>query len=400
LIEAGYPSMKAVMPERLIHLKRLVAINRTITTSLDFEEALRLVAASGAELVGADSCLVLLRGQDDFLHIRAAQGVDPAAQARFVGSMEESVVDELRTFLGIEASRSIAATPIMSERTVQGILVVIRDAPLNPEETWLLSALADQAAISLGNARLHEKVISHEAQLKGETERSYKLAKELEELVHTVAHDLRAPLRAMTGCGELLLEEYREQFQTGRGREYLVRIASGARKMDGLIHDLLTYTHLSRAELHLESVDLEGAISEVLSELQAEIDSRQGHVRVESPHLTVLAHRNILVKILGNLISNAVKFVDPGRKPLVEIRSELLGQVVRVSVQDNGIGIREEYLERIFGVFERLNRAEEFTGTGIGLAIVRRGVERMGGRCGVESTSGQGSRFWIELRSA
>ena len=210
--------MKATLPESLTLLQRLAAINRTITTSLDFERALGLIAESGLELVGATACFVLLRDQAEVLHVRAARGVDPVTVASFVGSMEESVLEDLRQFLGLAKSKCVSASPIMSEKTVQGILIVVRDAPLDGEETWLLSALADQAAISLGNARLHEQLISREAELQTEVARSLELTKELEALIHTVAHDLRAPLRTMTGCGELLLDEYEEQFQAMRGR--------------------------------------------------------------------------------------------------------------------------------------------------------------------------------------
>jgi signal transduction histidine kinase len=392
--------MKDAIPSNRTLFRRLAAINRTITASLGFEEALGLIAGSGVELVGAASCLVLLQEGEEALRICAAQGVDPAVAARFVGPMEESVLGRLQEYLGLARSQNIAAFPIMSDLRVQGILVVISDAPLTEEETWLLSALAEQAAITLGNAHLYETLISRETKLQDEVARSRKHAGELEELIHSVAQDLQARLQTMTGSGKLLLDEYGEQFLSGRGREYLVRIASGARKMESLIQDLVAYSHLARAELNLEYVDLEGAVLEALAGLETEIKSRGGLLRVESPPFKVLAHRGTLVRILGNLLSNAVKFVSPGEQPRVGVKAELLGEVVRVSVLDDGIGISEADLGRIFGVFERLNQAEEYRGVGIGLAIVQRGIERMGGRCGVESKLGKGSRFWIELRGA
>lgn len=391
--------MKNAVAENLTLLKRLATINRTITASLDFEQSLSLIAESGVELVGATSCLVLLRERDERLRIRAAQGVEPSVVADFIGPMEESVLADLRRMIGLPESQSLAAAPIVSDRMVQGVLVVVRDTPLDSEETWLLSALADQAAITLGNARLHEKLLSREERLHEEAECSRQLVRELEELIRTLAHDLRAPLRIMTSCGQLLLHDYGEQFAAGKGRDYLARIASGAQTMDALIRDLLTYSNLARQELRLDPVKVEEALSEALLELRTEIADRN-LVRVEPPLFSVLANRGVVVKILRNLLSNALKFVRPGDTPSVAVRADVLGKFVRVTVSDAGIGIREEYLERIFGVFERVNRAEDYPGTGIGLAIVRRGVERMGGRCGVESTPGKGSRFWIELRGA
>ena len=105
----------------------------------------------------------------------------------------------------------------------------------------------------------------------------------------------------------------------------------------------------------------------------------------------------MLVQTIVNLLSNAIKFVAPGIEPRVTVRAEQRSGVVRLWVEDNGIGIASAYYDRIFGAFERLNRMEDYAGTGIGLAIVQRGVERMGGHCGVESVPGEGSRFWIDL---
>ena len=107
-----------------------------------------------------------------------------------------------------------------------------------------------------------------------------------------------------------------------------------------------------------------------------------------------------MIKVLRHLLSNAIKFVRPHDVPWVEVKAEALAGFVRVSVSDRGIGIHEKYFGRIFGVFERLNPAEDYPGAGIGLAVVRRGMERMGGRCGVESKPGEGSRFWVDLREA
>jgi len=391
--------MKGLVTEDPTHLKRLVAINRTITASLDVEQALRLIARSGGDLVRAASCLVLLRDSDDCLRIREAQGIPFARVAGFSGPMEESVLDDLRRFLQLSDSSSLSAAPIMADRMLQGVLVVVRDGPLDSEELWLLSALADQAAITLGNARLHQEVRSREARLQEEGVRSRKFVLELETLIKTLAHDLRSPLRSMTGCGELLLQEYGEQFLAGRGREYLDRIAAGARKMDTLIQDLLTYSNLAGGEPLLEPVDLETAVSKALGELKP-LTAGPELVRIVPPLLRVHANPDVLVLILRNLLSNALKFVRPGEVPSVTVESERVEEYVRVSVSDAGIGIGEQFLGRIFGIFERLNRAEEFPGTGIGLAIVRIGMERMGGRCGVESKLGEGSRFWVELREA
>jgi signal transduction histidine kinase len=120
-------------------------------------------------------------------------------------------------------------------------------------------------------------------------------------------------------------------------------------------------------------------------------------VTVEGPLPSVRAHEETLVRGVANLLDNALKFTPSGVTPRVRVSAETIGDTVRLTVADNGIGIAAEHQSRVFGIFERLNRMEEYPGTGIGLSIVNKGVERMGGRVGVESAPGQGSRFWIEL---
>jgi signal transduction histidine kinase len=136
------------------------------------------------------------------------------------------------------------------------------------------------------------------------------------------------------------------------------------------------------------------------SQLESDISARNATIRARSELPVLKAHRVTLVQILSNLLSNAIKFVAPGVDPTVEVRTEERDGVVRVWVEDNGIGIDGTHAERIFRMFERLHGAEAYPGTGVGLAIVRKAVERMGGRVGVESETGSGSKFWFELAKA
>jgi signal transduction histidine kinase len=222
--------------------------------------------------------------------------------------------------------------------------------------------------------------------------------RELNSFAYTVAHDLRAPLRAMTGLGQLLKEEYAWRLDSV-AKDYLGRIEDAARRMDQLIEDLLDYSRLARESIEFEPVDVGALVPEVLWRFAQEFQDRGARVEVLGALHPVLAHRVVLAQVLSNLISNAVKFVAPGTRPEVRIRSTEAGGHVRLWVEDNGIGIAREYWDRIFGVFQRLHSVADYPGTGIGLAIVKRAVERMGGRVGVESQQGKGSRFWIELRS-
>jgi len=220
---------------------------------------------------------------------------------------------------------------------------------------------------------------------------------ELEAFTYSVSHDLRAPLRAMQGFAEALLEDCRDKLDD-LGREYADRIICAATRMDTLIQDLLTYSRVSHNELELQMVEAEYIVAQALHQLDQAVRESGAKIDLQPRFFSILAHQGTAVQVACNLISNAIKFVAPGLTPHVRIRMEQLGEYGRLWVEDNGIGIAPEFHQRIFRVFERLHGSEKYPGTGVGLAIVRKGIERMGGRVGVESAPGQGSRFWADLR--
>jgi len=217
---------------------------------------------------------------------------------------------------------------------------------------------------------------------------------ELEAFSYSVSHDLRGPLRAVSGYAELLAEDYLPQLADEVARDCVLRIGASARQMNDLIEDLLAFSRLAREKVECGPVDPADALAQALGQ----ITLGNAELCRDEAFPTVLAHPVLLSQALVNLLSNAIKFVKPGVRPKVRIRGEANGERSRIWVEDNGIGIAPEYHERIFMVFERLNPQSGYPGTGIGLAIVRRAVERMGGKCGVESALDRGSRFWIELR--
>jgi PAS domain S-box-containing protein len=221
--------------------------------------------------------------------------------------------------------------------------------------------------------------------------------KQLEAFVYTIAHDLRAPLRSMEGFSTMLLEQAGEALNE-RCRDYALRIRHSAQHMDALLMDLLGFSRASQQRIELSPVPLESAMQIALSNLEQEIQTTQARVEATGPWPSVQAHEPTLVQVLVNLVSNALKFVRAGVPSLVRVHAEPQGEFVRVFVEDNGIGIKPEHHEQIFRLFTRLEGGR-YPGTGIGLAIVQKGVERMGGRVGLESTPGQGSRFWFDLRA-
>jgi signal transduction histidine kinase len=222
---------------------------------------------------------------------------------------------------------------------------------------------------------------------------------ELEAFGYSISHDLRAPLRAMQGFSQALLEDCGDRLDA-MGREYAERIVAGAKRMDELIRDLLAYSRVSRAELKLVRVPLTPVAHSALAELSGALRARNASVHVDEPLPTVMGHPATLSQVLTNLLGNGLKFVPPERTPELRVHAERHNGQVRLWVEDNGIGIAPEHQARIFRVFERLHSNDDYPGTGIGLAIVRKAVERMGGQVGVESSLGHGSRFWVELQTA
>jgi signal transduction histidine kinase len=200
----------------------------------------------------------------------------------------------------------------------------------------------------------------------------------------------------MQGFAEALVDDCGTQLDE-MGREYAGRIISAATRMDLLIQDLLTYSRMSHVELELQPLDLESVIAQALHQLEVPIREANAEISQQKPFPRVMAHHGTAVQLVCNLISNAIKFVTPGLRPRVTLRTEQCQHVVRLWVEDNGIGIAPEFHGRIFRVFERLHGVDKYPGSGVGLAIVRKAAERMQGRVGVESALGQGSRFWIEL---
>lgn len=220
--------------------------------------------------------------------------------------------------------------------------------------------------------------------------------KELEGFCYTIAHDLRAPLRAMEGLTTLLLEDYSNSLDD-RAREYGERIRAAASRMDQMIQELLAYSRLTFVEFKPQPIRISRALKDAVSQIAWDLEQRKAVVTIKRSNHQVLGHYTMLVQVFVNLISNGAKFVAEGTQPRIAIRDERRGDCIRIWFEDNGIGIAPEHQARIFRIFERLHGRENYAGTGIGLAIVEKAVSRMNGSVGLESDPGRGSRFWLEL---
>lgn len=219
----------------------------------------------------------------------------------------------------------------------------------------------------------------------------------IDAFTYTVAHDLRAPLRALDGYAKALRDECAGELQAD-GREYVARILAAAHRMDELVSDLLEFWRLTRMREPRTTVDANAILDRVLASLSLDIEAAKARIEREVRLPMVHGHSECLYKALCHLVGNALKFAPPDKHPRVQIGCERRNGFVRVYVKDNGPGIAPEYHGRIFRVFERLR--EDKPGTGIGLSIVHKCAELMGGRAGVDSKPGDGSCFWLELKSA
>lgn len=303
----------------------------------------------------------------------------------------------------LSAQGKCIRVPLVSDEILLGELTLFLAATTAWSEEYqsIVAEVANQLAIALRQAQFRTQIQQEAEELEQRVvERTLKLQaanQELESFAYSISHDLRAPLRAIQGFAQAFLEDYGDRLDD-LGQEYAHRIVTAAARLDTLIQDLLDYSRVSRTDLQLQPVNLTALLDDVLAQLGVTLQEQQAQVRVEKPLLSVLGHRSTLVQIVSNLISNAAKFVPPDRTPQIKIWTELRDDRVRLWVADNGIGIAPQHQTRIFHIFERLHGVEVYPGTGIGLAIVCKGVERMGGQVGLESQVGAGSQFWIELR--
>lgn len=314
----------------------------------------------------------------------------------------------LRKSLERERIRSLAFIPLTFEGRLLGKFMVYYEAPhqFTSEEVRIGHAIAGPVGYAVERRRSALALAEAKQQLEEHTknleravaERTAKLRESIEELEafsYSLSHDMRAPLRAITSFSEIL--ESRFAGQLGReGKDLLDRVISGAARLDRLIRDVLAYSQITLAPIERTRLDADRLIHQIVQEHPA-FQEPNAKIEIASPLLTFIGHEASLTQCIYNLLSNAIKFVPKGKRPHVRIWTEPFENYVRLWVEDDGIGIPAEAKNRMFLMFQRFHRCSEYEGTGIGLAIVRKAVERMGGKVGVESEPGRGSRFWLLL---
>lgn len=270
--------------------------------------------------------------------------------------------------------------PWLAGDAILGIVIFTEDITIQKHAEEKLQKL---------NATLEQRIAERTDDLKT-------LNQSLESFVYSVSHDLKAPLRGVDGYSRLLEEDYRDRLDD-EGRLFISNIRSGVTRMNELIDDLLAYSRMERRAIETNVLDVAQLIHQAVAECSASMTSEAIDIIADVPAFKVEGDRDGLTMVLRNLLENAIKFSRHVAHPCIEFDAYQNGGRVVVSIRDNGIGFDMKYRQRIFEIFERLHRLEEYPGTGIGLALVKKALERMNGQVWAQSAPGQGAIFYIEL---
>jgi light-regulated signal transduction histidine kinase (bacteriophytochrome) len=219
--------------------------------------------------------------------------------------------------------------------------------------------------------------------------------KELEAFTYSVSHDLRAPLRHIDGFSKLLLEEYSTELPD-EARHYLTRVRDGTRHMGKMVDDLLNLSRVGRREPTVQLTGLNSLVEEVRSDLQPDVGGREIEWQI-GPLPFVECDPALIKQVLANLLSNAVKFTRLRKRTVIEVGATTRDGEPVIFVRDNGVGFNMKYADKLFGIFQRLHRQEDFEGTGVGLAIVERIIHKHGGRVWAEAALDKGATFYFAL---
>ena len=390
-------------------IKRLAQLSRGFTYAESLPDILRDAARQAAELLDADKAIVMLTDDEGFLRVRASFGVAEEIVSRFRASFDESLASRLKGLFG--GSQGFLGVPLVTGGRVTGLLAVMRsdDADPGDDDEWLLSALADQMAAPIENAALaakaeHAALIVENARLY-EAERAARREAEAanrakSEFIANMSHELRTPLNAIAGYVELLDMGVRGDLNDAQ-RDDLRRIGQNQRVLLRLVDDVLSFAKLEAGRIVFDMANvplhesLAGMEALVLPQLRARSLTYE-YVPVDAG-LTVFTDREKLQQILINLLTNAIKYTAP--EGAVRMSVTDAEDDVSIHVSDNGRGIADDQLERIFDPFVRVDTgyARTTEGTGLGLAISRDLARAMRGDLTVESRLTEGSTFTLRL---
>jgi signal transduction histidine kinase len=406
----------------LTELSALYEISSIPTSLVSLEELGRLVIEKATRLMGAPIGLLYRWADDDQSpQLWAVRGI-PLTEAKDLSSKKEAVgqaLDKGQPVIleGIEAVRALdvlparypaclgLCQPIRVGASVRGILFAFRliDKPFTRTDLMLFNVLADRAGTGLETVRLFAATERRQRELEQEIAERRQVEEalahsnnELERFAYVVSHDLQEPLRMVKSYLQLLERRYRGQLDQDAD-EFIAFAVDGAARMQTLINDLLTYSRLTTDAKTFEPIDCTALLQSVLADLKIAVEESGAVITCD--HLPIVMADDIqLRRLFQNLIGNAIKF-RADSPPEIHLGVEPKQGEWLFSVRDNGIGIDPNKFEHIFMIFQRLHTRTQYEGTGIGLAICKKIVERHGGRIWVESEPGQGSTFYFTIKN-
>jgi light-regulated signal transduction histidine kinase (bacteriophytochrome) len=347
--------------------------------------------------------------------VGASSGVSFAEYSRAILNIlddftaERSRLNQTQTAV-LNILEDFAAEKEMLEKTKKAVLNILDDfvaekTRLEMTQKAVLNILEDfeeeKTKVESVNDELRREVAERRAAEGALTEKGVALARsnaDLEQFAYVASHDLQEPLRMVSSYMQLLSSRYEDNLDS-QAQKYIGYAVEGATRMQSLIAGLLEYSRVGRYNEEPVAVPAQIALERAVYNLRAVIDESGASVTLgRLPH--VWGQQSQLVQVFQNLIGNAIKFRSPDDPPRVDIWSERRGQEHVFAVQDNGIGVEPRYADKIFVIFQRLHTRSEYPGTGIGLAICKKVIERSGGRIWVEPGERRGSRFCFTLPTA